>query len=387
MNPEHHQASPGRSPNEAAMAKFQSDFSQQKRFTKTHLAVHGIKQEKARVSELLLLAINLVEHLSIVLPSTYKGLMEKTYTWIEAREVSTNGAPNDHKDNFERRYHQILIAKKDEMKTDFYPREGVFCYKRLPFGLKNAREIYQRLIDKVFNCQVGQNTEVNADEMVIKSDSEEEMLANIKETEADEAFRRMKEILEALPTMTAPVNGETLIVYLAASEESISVVLMAERGKKKVPVYFVSRTLDGAELEYPKLVKLILALILVRPEKSGRLMLVNPEEKEYLRFEFETNNNKAEYEALLEGLHIAKEMKIQELIIFVDSQLVASQVNGLFKARQPVIKQYLEKAKELLVSFPTNSREHIKRDQNKKADALSKLASMTFSKLAKEVLV
>ncbi|GJU48515.1 reverse transcriptase domain-containing protein [Tanacetum coccineum] len=80
-------------------------------------------------------------------------------------------------------------------------------------------------------------------------------------------------------------------------------------------------------------------------------------------------------------------MKIQELIIFVDSQLVANKVNGLFEARQPVIKQYLEKAKELLASFPTYSIEHIKRDQNKKADALSKLASMTFSKLAKEVLV
>nr|GEZ78075.1 reverse transcriptase domain-containing protein [Tanacetum cinerariifolium]GEZ78771.1 reverse transcriptase domain-containing protein [Tanacetum cinerariifolium] len=121
-----------------------------------------------------------------------------------------------------------------------------------------------------------------------------------------------------------------------------------------------------------------------------RLMLVDPEGKEYtyaLRFEFETTNNEAEYEALLAGLHIAKEMKIQELIIFVDSQLVANQVNGLFEARQPVIKQYMEKEKELLVRFHTYSIEHIKRDQNKKADALSKLASMTLSKLAKEVRV
>ncbi|GJT97817.1 hypothetical protein Tco_1093335 [Tanacetum coccineum] len=36
------------------------------------------------------------------LPSTYKCLMEKTYTWIEAREVATNGAPNDRRDNFKR---------------------------------------------------------------------------------------------------------------------------------------------------------------------------------------------------------------------------------------------------------------------------------------------
>ncbi|GKE21720.1 hypothetical protein Tco_1433232 [Tanacetum coccineum] len=92
--------------------------------------------------------------------------------------------------------------------------------------------------------------EVNADDIVIKSNDEEEMLADIKETldglqainlklnpnksEADEAFRRMKELLEALPTVTVPIKGETLTMYLAASEESISAVLMVERGKKQI---------------------------------------------------------------------------------------------------------------------------------------------------------
>ncbi|GJR44632.1 reverse transcriptase domain-containing protein [Tanacetum coccineum] len=47
----------------------------------------------------------------------------------------------------------------------------------------------------------------------------------------------------------------------------------------------------------------------------------------------------------------------------------------------------MEKTTGLLSSFPSYSIEHIKREQNKKADALSKLASMTLSKLAKEVLV
>nr|GEW65810.1 reverse transcriptase domain-containing protein [Tanacetum cinerariifolium] len=132
---------------------------------------------------------------------------------------------------------------------------------------------YQRLIDKVFSCQVRRNMKVNADEMVIKSDSKEEMIADIKRlskdfekmaqwtTKADEAFRRMKELLEALLTVTASVNGKTLIAYLAASKESISAVLLAERDKKQVPMYFVSRTLHGAEPEYPELEKLILALV------------------------------------------------------------------------------------------------------------------------------
>ncbi|GJY57795.1 reverse transcriptase domain-containing protein [Tanacetum coccineum] len=79
-------------------------------------------------------------------------------------------------------YHQILIAEKDEEKMAFYTREGVFYYKRLPFGLKNVGTTYQRLIEKVFSHQLGRNMEVNADDIVIKSNDEEEMLADIKET-------------------------------------------------------------------------------------------------------------------------------------------------------------------------------------------------------------
>ncbi|GKB24800.1 reverse transcriptase domain-containing protein [Tanacetum coccineum] len=89
------------------------------------------------------------------------------------------------------------------------------------------------------------------------------------------------------------------------------------------------------------------------------------------------------------GEHLAlmerSDMKIKDLTIFVDSQLVANQVKGVFEARQPIIKQYLEKTKEVLRSFDNYTMEYVRRDQNKKADALSKLASMTFSRLANEV--
>ncbi|GKB84308.1 reverse transcriptase domain-containing protein [Tanacetum coccineum] len=54
--------------------------------------------------------------------------------------------------------------------------------------------------------------------------------------EADEAFRRMKECLESLPMMVIPTKGETLTMYLATSEEIVSAVLMAERGKKQIHV-------------------------------------------------------------------------------------------------------------------------------------------------------
>nr|GEV23279.1 reverse transcriptase domain-containing protein [Tanacetum cinerariifolium] len=78
-------------------------------------------------------------------------------------------------------YHQIPIAENDEEKIAFFTRERVFCYKILPFSLKNAGATYQKLIDKVIGHQIGRNMEVNADDMVIKSDSEEEMMADIIE--------------------------------------------------------------------------------------------------------------------------------------------------------------------------------------------------------------
>ncbi|GJU90422.1 reverse transcriptase domain-containing protein [Tanacetum coccineum] len=109
-------------------AKFRSHFSQQKKFTKTHLAVHNIKQREGESTRdfttrytddtLQILGLhedklisgfvhglrtrNLVEFLSIDLPSTYKCLMEKTCTWIEASEVTTNGTLNDRGESFER---------------------------------------------------------------------------------------------------------------------------------------------------------------------------------------------------------------------------------------------------------------------------------------------
>ncbi|GKC60248.1 hypothetical protein Tco_1087846 [Tanacetum coccineum] len=73
------------------------------RYTYDTLQILGLHEDQ-RISGFFhgLKARNLVERLSTDLPSTYKGLMEKTYTWIEAREVATNEAPNDQRDNFER---------------------------------------------------------------------------------------------------------------------------------------------------------------------------------------------------------------------------------------------------------------------------------------------
>ncbi|GJR78241.1 reverse transcriptase domain-containing protein [Tanacetum coccineum] len=86
-------------------------------------------------------------------------------------------------------------------------------------------------------------------------------LRKYKTREADKAFEDMKKYIEKLPTLVAPKAGESLIVYLAAFRECVSAILMAERGKDQRPVYFVNMVLQGAELNYPIMEKLVLALV------------------------------------------------------------------------------------------------------------------------------
>ncbi|GJY25281.1 reverse transcriptase domain-containing protein [Tanacetum coccineum] len=71
----------------------------------------------------------------------------------------------------------------------------------------------------------------------------------------------MKEHIAKLPMLTAPEEQEELIVYLAASKEAVSAVLMTEREARQMPVYFVSRALRGPEVNYTTMEKLVLALV------------------------------------------------------------------------------------------------------------------------------
>ncbi|GJT74771.1 hypothetical protein Tco_1041496 [Tanacetum coccineum] len=72
---------------------------------KTHLAVHNIKQRDGESTKAFVTQLktrSLVEFLSTDLPTTYKGLMEKNYTWIDAKEIATNEAPNDYREGFDK---------------------------------------------------------------------------------------------------------------------------------------------------------------------------------------------------------------------------------------------------------------------------------------------
>ena len=70
----------------------------------------------------------------------------------------------------------------DQENTSFVTSQGLFCYKAMPFGLKNASAMYQRLMNKMFAHQIGRNVQVYVDDMLLKSRREDDHLDGLKET-------------------------------------------------------------------------------------------------------------------------------------------------------------------------------------------------------------
>ena len=288
-------------------------------------------------------------------------------------------------------YNQISMDPRDQEKTSFVIAQGTYYYRVMPFGLKNAGATYQRLVNRMFQKQIGTTMEVYIDDMLVKSTTTELHIAHLSEvfqilrnynmklnpskcafgvsaekflgfivnhrgieanpdkikvvlnkpsplgikevqrlagrivalsrfvsrasdkwqpffqvlkkafqwdTKCEEAFSALKTYLSSPPILVSPVEGELLTLYIAVSDFSTSVVLVRDKERVQHPVYYCSRALRGAEERYPRMEKLILALVtaarklrpyfqahtievpteypmkqvLHKPETSGRLM-------------------------------------------------------------------------------------------------------------------
>ncbi|XP_038688375.1 uncharacterized protein LOC119987518 [Tripterygium wilfordii] len=468
-------------------------------------------------------------------------------------------------------YNQILMHPDDQEKTAFVTERGIFCYKVMPFGLKNAGATYQRLVNRMFAGLLGDTMEVYIDDMLVKSLVAEQHLHHLQQAfdllikygmklnptkcsfgvtagkflgyivtqrgieanpdqiraildlpspkcvkevqkltgrvaalnrfvsrssekchqffttlcktndfawtaDCEKALQQLKEYLTSPPLLSKHKENEQLYVYLAVSETAVSAVLIREEESRQLPVYYVSKSLLDAETRYSQMEKLALALvtaarklrpyfqshsivvvttfpmrsILHKPELSGRLtkwavelsehdityqprtaiksqvladfvadftppiqdqaekellciampilgkwtlyvdgsssvkgsglglVLLSPEGsiiQRSVRCGFRATNNEAEYEALIAGLQLAEDMRIKNLAVHSDSQLIVNQLQGSYQAKDPKMASYLEAVKELQKQFDEFSLTLIPRANNAHADALAKLGS------------
>jgi len=76
-------------------------------------------------------------------------------------------------------YNQIKMAPEDMEKTMFVTLWGMFCYKVMPFGLKNAGATYQWAMVALFHDMMHKEIEVYVDDMIAKSKTKEEHFVNL----------------------------------------------------------------------------------------------------------------------------------------------------------------------------------------------------------------
>nr|XP_027122199.1 uncharacterized protein LOC113739154 [Coffea arabica] len=248
----------------------------------------------------------------------------------------------------------------------------------MPFGLKNAGATYQRLVNKLFQNQIGRSMEVYVDDMIVKSRTDQQLVPDLREILGilRESWMRLN-----LKKCTFGVRSGRFLGFLVSRD-----------GIRANPAK-LQAIMDMAPPRSVNEVQRLTGRMAALNSKEGSgagLLLISPtgEELTYtLRFDFPASNNEAEYEALLTGLRIAHQMSITAIKVRSDSQLVVLQVRGEYEAKEEVMKKYLAKVQEATALFDAFEIERVPRSQNKHADALSKLASSSFAHLNKEVLV
>ncbi|KAL0303752.1 UNVERIFIED_CONTAM: hypothetical protein Sradi_6243300 [Sesamum radiatum] len=105
------------------------------------------------------------------------------------------------------------------------------------------------------------------------------------------------------------------------------------------------------------------------------------------KLDFPTTNNKAEYEDLTIGLKMALDAGIRELDVYMDSQLVAMQIDGSYEMREWSITRYLKKVKDLMSKFDKCIIKQILRDENTRADTFSKFGTMVTGVKERKIIV
>ncbi|XP_024016831.1 uncharacterized protein LOC112090237 [Eutrema salsugineum] len=443
-------------------------------------------------------------------------------------------------------YNQILMHPQDREKTSFITDRGIYCYKVMPFGLKNAGATYQRLVNRMFASQLGRTMEVYIDDMFVKSlvasdhvghlrtcfdildqygmklnptkctfgvtsgeflgyivtrrgiEANPKQIAAILELSSPTTKREVQRLTgriaalnrfisrltdkclpfyQLLRVLSKPETGETLCLYIAISEFAVSSVLVREnRGEQKL-IFYTSKSLYGSEYRYPTLEKFAFAVVisarklrlyfqshaivvltdyplrtfLHSPSQSGRLAKWAIELSEYdieyrgrtatksqvladflvelppelvednpvvqpwilhadgssshkgsrvgirlkspegevieqsFRLGFPASNNKAEYEALIAGLRLAKGIGAEHVHAYCDSQLVANQFHGEYEAKNDRMDAYLKVLKDVASEFSNFELPKIPRDENATADALAALATNSDPNLRRTI--
>ncbi|KAL0445281.1 UNVERIFIED_CONTAM: hypothetical protein Slati_2250800 [Sesamum latifolium] len=256
-------------------------------------------------------------------------------------------------------YHQIMLAPEDRKRVSFITSSGTFCYVAMPFGLKNASATYQRLVDKIFQSQIGRNVEA--------------VPYFLSHAIGVKTNTLLKQTLEKSDT-----SGRLVKWDIELSEYDISYVPRTTI-KAKLWLTLFQKWQECLWKTPSDQVWLLHVDGSSTTQGSGAGVVITSPQGEDLefavKFGFKASNNETEYEALVIGIRMEHEAGARHLLAYSDSQLIVNQIEWTFEAKEESMIQYLQEIKELRTSFDQFQIIQIPREENVKADCLSKLAS------------
>nr|GEU43739.1 reverse transcriptase domain-containing protein [Tanacetum cinerariifolium] len=367
-------------------------------------------------------------------------------------------------------YHQIQLAATDEEKTAFYTGQGVYCYTKMSFGLKNVGATHTEVemvrdIEETFQTLRKINMKLNpkkcsfglaegvfpgyvitpegikpcpdkttailqlpSPQTIKEVQSLNGKLASLNRflsksaekslplfqtlkkcikksdfcwtAEAEQAFQQLKQHLSDLPLLAVPKPQEELIMYLSATHGAISTVLMTERGTVQMPVYFISHALQGPELNYSPMEKLVLSLLFAAKrlrryfQAHPITVIIDQPIKQIclvLTWQDDCKSRALCWESIT--LHTDQGLTQKEpWTLFTDGSLCVDGSGAGLILTNP---EGVEFTYALRFQFATSNNKaeyealiaDLRIATNKKADTLSKIASTSFANLSKQVLV
>ncbi|KAK8946325.1 hypothetical protein KSP39_PZI006362 [Platanthera zijinensis] len=240
-------------------------------------------------------------------------------------------------------------------------------------------------MDRVFQEQKGRNLEMYVDDLMIKSRKVDSHIQDLEETFG--TLQRYKMRLNLLKCVFGASKGKFLDhlltpVGVEPNPNKVKEImeLRSPQNTKEAQTmteFLADYVVEVAEAEptRPILWKVMVDGASGKNSLGVRVILESPRGtriEQMVVVHFSITNNQAEYEAVIAGLRLARELGVHDVEVLTDSMVVASQINGEFEAREPTLQLYLAKVKGVIGMFQTFSIRHVSREENEQDDQLAK---------------